>query len=120
MKKKILFVMLCALSMCFVMGCSKADDQQTSQPPVQNENNQAEKENDAEKVSTVVGRLDEVKDFMFIITDANGISYAFTHDVQPEEIKTANIGDTVKVTYTGIMSEVDAFTGDILSVEIQK
>ena len=68
---------------------------------------------------TVTGTIDEIKDFMFIVTDDSGNSYEFSFDTKPDGLDNVQAGDKVKVTYTGELSEVDAFTGKIISVEKQ-
>ena len=37
-----------------------------------------------------------------------------------QELDDAKIGDKVTVTYTGEISEVDPFEGEVLSVEVSK
>lgn len=50
-----------------------------------------------------------------------GASYAFTFDGEkPAGLDDAKIGDKVTVTYTGEISEVDPFEGEVLSVEVSK
>ena len=67
---------------------------------------------------TLAGTLDEVKDFMFVVTDDNGDSYALAFDGDaPEGLKDQTVGSRVTVTYTGELSVVDSFTGEVLSVE---
>lgn len=71
-----------------------------------------------EEQKTLTGTLDEVKDFMFVVTDDQGESYALAFDGSaPEGLDDQKIGDRVTVTYTGELSVVDSFTGQILSVE---
>ena len=71
-----------------------------------------------EEQRTLTGTLDEVKDFMFVVTDDQGESYALAFDGSaPEGLDDQKIGDRVTVTYTGELSVVDSFTGQILSVE---
>ena len=71
-----------------------------------------------EEQRTLTGTLDEVKDFMFVVTDDQGESYALTFDGSaPEGLDDQKIGDRVTVTYTGELSVVDSFTGKVLSVE---
>ena len=54
-------------------------------------------------------------------TDAQGASYAFTLDGEkPAGLDDAKIRDKVTVTYTGEISEVDPFEGEVLSVEVSK
>ncbi len=72
-----------------------------------------------EGASEVTGTLDEVKDFMFVVTDDAGASYAFPFEEKPEGLGQAAVGDKVTVKYTGTVSEVDPFTGEILSIEKQ-
>lgn len=68
---------------------------------------------------TITGTIDEIKDFMFIITDESGAAYEFSFETAPEGLENVAGGDTVKVTYTGEISEVDPFNGTVISVEKQ-
>lgn len=67
--------------------------------------------------STVTGVMEEIKDFMFIVTDDNGTSYAIGFEEKPEGLDEVKVGDKVVVTYTGTLSEVDGFTGEVFMVE---
>ena len=64
-------------------------------------------------------QLMRFKDFMFIITDESGAAYEFSFETAPEGLENVAGGDTVKVTYTGEISEVDPFNGTVISVEKQ-
>lgn len=68
---------------------------------------------------TLTGTIEEVKDFMFIVTDESGASYEFSFEEKPEGLDAVAAGDKVQVTYTGEISEVDPFTGTVISVEKQ-
>lgn len=71
-----------------------------------------------EDASTVTGVITEIKDFMFVIEDNEGMSYGFTFEGDmPQGLENVTEGDEVIVTYTGEVSEVDAFTGEVISVE---
>lgn len=73
---------------------------------------------DASEESSITGTLDEIKDFMFILTDDNGTSYVFGFEGEkPQGLDGMTAGDKVTVTYTGTLSEVDSFTGTIISIE---
>ena len=63
------------------------------------------------------GKISEIKDFMFTVTTDDGKSYALSFDKKPEGLSEVQDGDEVVVHYTGELSEVDTFTGKILSVE---
>ena len=76
-------------------------------------------ESSKEEVSEVKGIVDEIKDFMFIVTDDDKVSYAFTFEEKPEGLNEVSVGDKVIVKYTGSISMVDPFMGEILSVEKQ-
>lgn len=67
---------------------------------------------------TVSGRVDEVKDFMFVIEAEDGCFYAFDTDKLPEGTEVPGYADLVTITYEGELSEVDNFTGKILSLEV--
>ena len=66
------------------------------------------------------GTIDEIKDFMFVVTDENDTPYSFTFEEKPEGLENVSNGDTVTVKYTGTISEVDPFEGEVLSVEKAK
>lgn len=72
-----------------------------------------------EGVSEVKGNVEEIKDFMFIITDEEDNSYAFSFEEKPKGLDSIEAGDKVTVRYTGTVSEIDGFEGEILSVEKQ-
>ncbi|MDY3281656.1 DUF1344 domain-containing protein [Dysosmobacter sp.] len=64
------------------------------------------------------GTVEEKKDFMLVVADDNGDEYALTiNGDKPEGWDDAAVGDRVDVTYTGELSVVDPFTGEVLSVE---
>ena len=54
---------------------------------------------------------------MFNITDSEGTYFVLSFDATPEGLSDVKNGDTVTVTYTGELSEVDAFTGTVISVK---
>lgn len=104
------FIVAAVLAITFAGGCGKQDVATTTQ------GTQA-KESGAQKQLT--GTIEEVKDFMFIVTDQDGASYEFDFDETPEGLDGVSAGDQVTVTYTGTVSEVDPFSGTVLSVEKQ-
>lgn len=106
MKRKLAcMALLTAMAVSMIIGCGtkNTDGNSTSQT--------------TEDASTVTGTLAEVKDFMFEVTDATGASYQFTfQDEKPEGLEDVKVGDKVTVTYTGKVTEVDPFQGEVLSV----
>ena len=94
-KKLIVFLMLLVLSVSVFAGCGTKD----------------------EEVNTVTGTFMEKKDFMFTVQDERGHYFGFNFDVKPENYEDFENGDIVKVTYTGTITEVDPFEGEILSIE---
>ena len=135
MRKKTIYVLATVMCMSIFTACgstNRADAGNEVQQEVQAEDNmqkeqqagaegnaetelqtEAVPENTAEAVTgeekTLNGTVDEIKDFMFIVTD----------DAKPQGLENVSVGDKVKVTYTGELSEVDAFSGTIVSVEKQ-
>ena len=96
MKKKLMvLLMLVVLSVSVLAGCGAK----------------------GEEVNTVTGTFMEKKDFMFTVQDERGHYFGFNFDVKPENYEDFENGDIVKVTYTGTITEVDPFEGEILSVE---
>ena len=82
------------------------------------ESKKDEKAMDA-KEGTLVGMLDEVKDFSFTVTDEKGTSYMFSFEQgkAPEGLSDVKAGDKVTVTYTGTISETNPFEGMVVSVK---
>ena len=102
MKKKILtMVIVLCVAMSMLVGCSSKSQQSSVD------------------VSEFTGTVEEIRDFMLVVTDTNDTSYAFTFENKPDGLEDVAVGDTVTVTYTGTVSEVDGFDGEILSVEKQ-
>lgn len=70
------------------------------------------------KQSTMTGTISDIKDFMFTITaDGTDSEFSFEQDQKPDGLSDVKDGDKVTVTYTGTVSEVDAFSGTVLSVK---
>ena len=71
------------------------------------------------KTSTVTGKIQEMKDFMFVVVSDDGTPHAFSYDSdkRPDGLDQIKSGDRVTVTYTGILSEIESFTGEIISIE---
>ena len=125
MSKKIL-MMLAVLTVCagVMVGCAKGngkEDTETAVSIMQSEVMEEEpmppesdKNSVDEDVSEVIGKVDEIKDFMFIVTDDDKVSYAFTFEEKPEGLDKIAVGDRVLITYTGTLSEVDPFMGKFM------
>lgn len=78
------------------------------------------KSTDAEE-STMTGEISDIKDFMFTISsDGHDYAFSFDNDKKPEGLADVKDEDTVTVTYTGTVDEVDAFDGTVLSVKKAK
>ena len=108
MMKKKLFVLLtvvCILALATACGSQTSGTDTDSNAGTQS--------------GALTGKLDEKKDFMFVVTDDQGASYQFSIDssAKPEGYDDVAVGDSVTVTYTGALSEVDPFEGTIASVE---
>ena len=99
MKKKwMVLIMMVVLTMSIFVGCGSK----------------------GEEANTVTGTFMEKKDFMFTVQDERGHYLGFNFDMKPENYEDFENGDIVKVTYTGTITEVDPFEGEILSIEIIK
>lgn len=70
-----------------------------------------------EEKKTVTGTFMDKKDFMFTIQDEKGHYLGFNFDLEPENYEDLENGNIVTVTYTGTVTEVDPFEGEILSIE---
>lgn len=100
MKKKLLILLAAVSILTLAAACGASGTQQ-------------------QESSTLTGKLDEKKDFMFVVTDDDDISYQFSIDssAAPDGYDDVAEGDSVTVTYTGTLSEVDPFEGTVISVE---
>lgn len=128
MKRKYLApILLSAVIMLAAVGCSSQKDEQTA-PPVeeeimdeadeQTEEAESAESADASEQSTITGTMDTIKDFMFILVDSEDHAYAISFEGEmPRGLDSVETGDKVIVTYTGEISEVDGFTGEVISVE---
>ncbi|MGN1314370.1 MAG: hypothetical protein ACI4VG_05065 [Lachnospiraceae bacterium] len=66
----------------------------------------------------VTGVIEEIKDFKFIVYDEESDTYYDFPIVEGGvDMSGFVVGDTIKVSYNGIISEVDPFQGEVLSVE---
>lgn len=129
MKKRNLIAVL-MMTAALAAGCGAKAETTTAAPTqaettkaettqaetTQSETTQSESQKTEEKTESVTGKIEEIKDFMFTIESDKG-TYAMTFDIAPEGLSDVKEGDEVTVTYTGELSEVDAFTGTIISVE---
>lgn len=110
MKKKLITILMgLMLSAGLIGGCGQT-----------NNSSKSVKQEEAAEGKELTGTIDEIKDFMFVVTDKNGTSYGFTFEEKPEGLENVSNGDTVTVKYTGTVSEVDPFEGEVISVEKTK
>ena len=129
MKKRYALLLTGLLTLSLAAGCGAKTDYagETSSPAVsesqaaESTEQTADVQNTADQgeEKTITGTIDEIKDFMFIITDESGAAYEFSFETAPEGLENVAGGETVKVTYTGEISEVDPFNGTVISVEKQ-
>ena len=70
------------------------------------------------ETKTVSGKLEDKKDMLFILTSDSGESYAIGFETAAQGYDQLKVGDTVVMEYTGELSEVDAFTGEIISLKL--
>ena len=114
MKKKLITIVMGMVFWAGLFGgCGQTEVKQDNAITNNSEEETAEEEE-------LTGTIDEIKDFMFVVTDENDIPYSFTFEEKPEGLENVSNGDTVTVKYTGTISEVDPFEGEVLSVEKTK
>ena len=113
--KKTLMVFACtallaaSLSACGSKPAENTDTGTASSAAASSSSSEQQQEN------TLTGSLDEKKNGMFVVTDAEGAAYDPSDT--PKGLDDAAEGDSVTVTYTGTVSEVDSFDGTVVSVE---
>ena len=67
-----------------------------------------------------IGEYSLLENQTFVVTDENDTPYSFTFEEKPEGLENVSNGDTVTIKYTGTISEVDPFEGEVISVEEAK
>lgn len=129
-KRQFLLTMMMIGTMALAAGCSSKNTAESAPQAQTEESAEAADEGTADteekdmgtasdqEQSTLTGVLDEVKDFMFVVVDKDDNPYAFSFgDEKPKGLDEVKVGEQVVVTYTGEISVVDAFTGEVISVE---
>lgn len=126
MKKRNVFFAICA-TLTLATGCSGQGSVTPSIEPSQMINSQSMEATTAvplsgsdtmtEEESVITGKISDIKDFMFVITDKDGVEYVLSFEGEkPEGLSAVKDGDMVSVVYTGNLEQVEAFTGTIVSV----
>lgn len=118
MKKKLITIVMGMVFWAGLFGgCGQTEVKQDN--TITNSSEEGKEEGTAEE-KELTGTIDEIKDFMFVVTDENDTPYSFTFEEKTEGLENVSNGDTVTVKYTGTISEVDPFEGEVLSVEKAK
>lgn len=124
MKKQIagIFMAAAVAGMCLT-GCGKSEGSTSESAGKETEviqtadSAETTLQNTEEEIKTFSGILEEKKDFMFIITGEQNEAYAISFEEAPENYDQLNAGDKVILEYTGELSEIDSFTGEIISLK---
>lgn len=133
-KREFAAMLMLALSMGMTVGCSAKTEPNATSSVEQSTASEKHEEEDkaaevteateaseeseaAEEVLQLEGTMEEIKDFMFVVTESSGASYAFSFEEKPNGLDKVKVGDNVTVSYTGTVSEIDPFVGEVLSVE---
>jgi len=118
MKKKLITIVMGMVFWAGLFGgCGQTEVKQDN--TITNSSEEGKEEGTAEE-KELTGTIDEIKDFMFVVTDENDTPYSFTFEEKPEGLENVSNGDTVTIKYTGTISEVDPFEGEVISVEEAK
>ena len=121
MKKKLITIVIGAM-LCagLFTGCGQSDtkqDKAAGTESAKQADTKDEGEKDSQEEKELTGTIDDIKDFMFVVTDDKDTPYSFTFDEKPDGLESVASGDKVTVKYTGTISEIDPFDGKIISVE---
>ena len=124
MKRYAMILGILIMSVFTVTGCANKSDQKNATEQITSSAVQSQAAADAETGSstdeeqkTISGTVESIKDFQFVIYDENNSYYQFSYEETPKGLENVKAGDTVLVTYTGTVSEIDPFIGEVISVE---
>ena len=105
MKKKIIMIVACVMCCAGLFGgCGQSGMKQDNTAI---SNSEEGKQEGTTEEKEVTGTIDEIKDFMFVVTDENDTPYSFTFEEKPEGLENVSNGDTVTVRYTGTISDAN-------------
>lgn len=126
MKKKFFAVLGTASILALATACSPQKAPETTAVETAAEAGQTEESSEkaaegSQAESSVSGTICEIKDFMFTV-ETDSAAYAFSFDPKnpPADLKNVKDGDSVTVTYSGELSEMDVFKGTIVSIKKAK
>ena len=124
MKKYVMMLGVMIMSVSVVTGCANKNDQKSAGEQTTDSAGQSQTAADVEASSstdaeqkTVSGTIESIEDFQFVIYDEDDNYYQFSFEETPKGLDKVKVGDTVMVTYTGTVSEVDPFLGEVISVD---
>ena len=106
-----------SLMACGGKGTSPQDNSVKSAEGKESAKSVEAKQGETKEGEELKGKISDIKDFMFVVTTDDGKIYALNFDKKPEGLDKLKDGDEVVVHYTGELSEVDPFEGEILSIE---
>ena len=103
MKKRYALLLTGLLTLSLAAGCgAKTDNAGETSAPAVSESQAAESTEQTADVQntadqgeekTITGTIDEIKDFMFVITDESGAAYEFSFETAPEGLENVAGGD---------------------------
>ena len=113
MKKRYALLLTGLLTLSLAAGCgAKTDNAGETSAPAVSESQAAESTEQTADVQntadqgeekTITGTIDEIKDFMFIITDESGAAYEFSFETAPEGLENVAGGPPVVVNAEFVM-----------------
>ena len=93
MKKKLITIVMGMVFWAGLFGgCGQTEVKQDN--AITNSSEEGKEEGTAEE-KELTGTIDEIKDFMFVVTDENDTPYSFTFEEKPEGLENVSNGDTV-------------------------
>ena len=107
MKKKLITIVIGAM-LCagLFTGCGQSDTKQDKAAGTENAKQaetRDEGENDSQDEKELTGTIDDIKDFMFVVTDDKDTPYSFTFDEKPDGLEGVASGDKVTVKYLSLI-----------------
>ena len=117
MKKTYFAILGAAAILSLATACSSQNVNESTANESSQSASSGSSSNGMDESSPMDDLKEDAKDTLLPSADGTDYAFSFEQDQKPDGLSDVKDGDKVTVTYTGTVSEVDAFSGTVLSVK---